>query len=120
MKYIANSFVNLYRKVQRTLFCVFRMGWRLMTRKPPLAPKGNSPVRETPLIREMSRSDRGFAVFARKNVGFADKRVAAPAKGEVETEGFDRGDYPCIKDRSSQHLTPRRAGVYSCRNLSSV
>ena len=78
------------------------------------------PLEETPLLREMSRSDRGFAVFARKNVGFADKRVAAPAKGEVETEGFDRGDYPCIKDRSSQYPMPRRAGVYSCRNLSSV
>ena len=73
----------------------------------PLALKGNSPVRETPLIREMSRSDRGFAVFARKNVGFADKRVAAPAKGEVETEGFDRGDYPLINRTSIQKNHPK-------------
>ena len=41
----------------------------------------------------MSRSDRGFAVFARKNVGFADKRVAAPAKGEERHQPF-RGDCP--------------------------
>jgi len=53
----------------------------------------------------MSRSDRGFAVFARKNVGFADKRVAAPAKGKLKPKVLT-GDYPLFKTDTNTEKPP--------------